>query len=114
MLHITTWMWGDKYRGGYSTRLHRGLATWMKSTTYQFRIIGPMPSDQDLLKGCLCRLRMFDPKWQAAHGVQRGDRLVCLDLDLIVTGVVDHIFDRPEDFVILGGANAANPCPYNG
>jgi hypothetical protein len=55
--------------------------------------------------------RMFDPSWQSAHDI---DRLVCLDLDLIVTGGLGELLDRPEPFVILRGANAANPCPFNG
>jgi len=43
-----------------------------------------------------------------------GDRIVCMDLDLIITGSLDPLFDRPEPFVILQGANSVNPCPYNG
>ena len=55
---------------------------------------------------------MFDPAWQAEHGIT--GRLVCMDLDMIITGPLDELFDRPEPFAILQGANAANPCPYNG
>jgi hypothetical protein len=37
-----------------------------------------------------------------------------MDLDLVVTGPLDALFDRPEPFVILQGVNAVNPCPFNG
>lgn len=63
------------------------------------------------IKGCYARLRMFDPEWLAWIEV---DRLLCLDLDLVVTGGLDALVDRDEKFLILKGANAANPCPYNG
>ncbi len=63
------------------------------------------------VKGCFVRLRMFDQGWQ--HNRQIDDRLVCLDLDVVITGPLDALFDRPESLLVLGGANASNPCPYN-
>jgi hypothetical protein len=39
---------------------------------------------------------------------------VCIDLDTVITGPLDGLFDRPENFIILQGANASNPCPFNG
>jgi hypothetical protein len=55
---------------------------------------------------------MFDPEWQARHGLT--GRIVSIDLDAVITGPLDPLFDRPEPFVILHGGNAANPCPFNG
>lgn len=37
-----------------------------------------------------------------------------MDLDSVVTGPLDPLFNRPDNFMILTGANAINPCPYNG
>lgn len=70
--------------------------------------------DPDLLdhKGCFARLRMFDYGWQKNRKID--DRLVCLDLDMIIVNYLDPLFDRAEDFVILGGGHSVNPCPYNG
>lgn len=65
-------------------------------------------------KGCLARLRLFDPYMQAILSVLPGDRLACIDLDVVITGNLDPLFERPESFVILGGANSVNPCPVNG
>jgi hypothetical protein len=57
---------------------------------------------------------MFDPAWQERHGIAPGDRVVNLDLDMVVTGALDPLFDREDDFTILQGINTTNPCPYNG
>ncbi len=113
VLTIGTWVWGDKYDNSYVERLAAGLRKHLKQS-YQFWVFVPGPDDIHLteLPGCFARLRMFDPRWQFDHGIT--DRLVCLDLDLIITGPLDPLFDRPEDFVILQGANAHNPCPFNG
>lgn len=113
MLTVCTWLWGDKYGGDYIHRLASGVRRHL-TQPYRFVVLKPESEDAHLIKipGCFARLRMFDPEWQRGHGIT--DRLVCLDLDLIVTGPLDPLFDRPEPFVILGGANAANPCPFNG
>lgn len=114
-LWVTTWCWGEKYPPYYVERLRAGVARHLRQP-YRWEVFAPEPEDMPLTErpGCLCRLRMFDPAWQAKHGIERGDRLVCMDLDSIVTGPLDHLFDRPETFVILQGANSSNPCPYNG
>ncbi len=83
------------------------------------RVLGIVESDLPLtkIKGCFARLRMFDPLYQenieiVAHS--KIDRIVCMDLDTVITGPLDPLFDRDETFLILQGANAANPCPFNG
>jgi hypothetical protein len=132
MLAICTWLWGDAYSLSDVDKLKRGIDRNLKQP-YRFLLITeadrPFPAgwivknlerhwipDQDryLLgqKGCFARLRMFDPSWQKYLRVD--DRLVCMDLDSIITGGLDAVFDRPESFVILAGANSMNPCPYNG
>jgi len=79
-------------------------------------VVSPEREDEHLtiIPGCLCRLRMFSPAWQASHGIEPGDRIVCMDLDTVITGALDPLFDRPEPFVIIQGANTSNPCPYLG
>ena len=132
MLNICTWWWGDKYDYKYVTRLARGLR---QNLTQSFRMIvvtdqyrgrlgGKVDGVDDVvlidaadwhllkIKGCLARLRMFDGEWQARHEI--NGRLVCIDLDTIITGPLDPVFDRGELFCILQGANASNPCPYTG
>jgi hypothetical protein len=112
---ITAWSWGTKYGPHYRDRLAAGVArnlTW----AHQFRIIEPEPEDIHLTEvpGCFARLRAFDVEWQRRQGLKPGDRIICLDLDLIVTGRLDDVLARPEPFAILQGVNASNPCPFNG
>lgn len=133
MLKIVTWWWGDKYGPEYLVRLANGVQRHLKQD-YQFICVTDKPeTEMDFIpayfdycgipqgvrhltkmQGCLARLCMFSPEFQAGIGAEIGDRIVCMDLDLIVTGPLDEIFDRDEPFVILQGANSINPCPYNG
>lgn len=114
-LLIAVFRWGSKYPGHYVERLKNGIARHLKQE-YRFGVFAPEEEDEYLTKipGCFCRLRMFSREWQEKHGVAAGDRIVCVDLDVVVTGPLDPLFDRDEEFVILKGANSSNPCPYNG
>lgn len=123
-LVIITWLWGEKYGpedvrkvfGGFRRHLrevHRQVCV-----TYQdIEGVETTPiKDPGLTrwKGCLARLRLFDDVWQRDLGIQRNDRIVNVDLDVVVTGPLDILFDNVASFKILTGANASNPCPYNG
>lgn len=113
-VHVITWKWGRKYGSHYVERLARGLERNIGSHT--FTVCEPLPEDMYLteIPGCFARLRTFDPIWQKSMGFKEGDRIICLDLDLIVTGKLDEIVNRDEPFVILQGVNAKNPCKMNG
>lgn len=129
MLTVCTWLWGVMYGAVYVRRVANGFKKHLKQP-YRMVLITDRPlapetvgvdevwpiDDIELTKtqGCFTRLRMFDPAWQVGHGLDPGHRLVCVDLDVVVTGALDPLFDRPEPFVILQGANSANPCPFNG
>ena len=125
-LVVCTWLWGTKYTPEYVERLYRAARRHIKqpfrflcltepdriahlSTGIERHAIWDIALTQ--LKGCFARLRMFDPAWQQALGID--DRIACLDLDVVITGPLDPLFDRPEPLVVLKGANASNPCPYN-
>jgi hypothetical protein len=113
-LIISTWIWGSKYSGAYIAKLRRGLQRHLKQP-YRFFVVETWPGDEPLQKGCFCRLRMFAPDWQRFNGIMPGDRLVCLDLDIVITGPLDPLFDRDDTFTIFAGSNAAShPCPVNG
>lgn len=58
--------------------------------------------------GCWHRLKAFDRE----TGLQLGKRFVWLDLDCVITGSLDPLFDRPEDFVAWKDSNP--PTPYCG
>jgi len=123
MLTLCTWLWGDKYGDDDVAKLVSGVRRHLRQPhrfiCFSERALrmdgvecGVIP-DLELTKtpGCFARLRLFDPFWQ---DMWFSDRVVNMDLDTVITGPLDPLFDRPEPFVILQGANASNPCPYNG
>lgn len=128
-LWITTHCWGQRYGREYVNRLSAGVRRNLR-TAHRFVVIADGAANRGFIqtaweipkqdfpllteRGCFCRLRMFSPDWQASHGIKPGDRIVSLDLDMVITGRLEPLFDREESFVILQGANAANPCPFNG
>jgi len=127
LLNVVTWIWGDKYGEHYVRRLRDGVARNLKQP-HRFIVVSdrldrPLIAkqkiywdrDEELRKipGCLCRLRMFDRDWQYWAGFEEGDRIVSIDLDAVITGPLDDLFDRDE-FTILSNVNTTNPCPYNG
>lgn len=125
-LVVATWLWGNKYTAAYVDRLFAGIG---KNLKQPFRFMCMTERDREVkfangverhaikdpeltnIKGCFARLRMFDEGWQKNRGIE--SRLVCLDLDVVITGPLDALFDRPENLMVLKGANASNPCPYN-
>lgn len=131
MLTVFTWLWGYKFSREDVLKLFRGVQRHLKQE-HQFCVISEnyydgwpsdvtqlMIVDGDLIRlpGCFARLRMFDPRWieylNRNHLVDI-DRIACIDLDTVITGPLDPLFDRPESFVIMQKGNASNPCPYNG
>lgn len=111
---VVAFAWGDKYGPEYVERLKAAVAR--HSPDLWFTVIRPAEDDPLLdVAGCFTRLRLFDPAWcSACHDIEIGDRVLVLDLDLIVTGPLDLLFEGNEPFRILQGVNASNPCPYNG
>lgn len=59
---------------------------------------------------CYRRLRLFHP--DAAQWF--GDRVVSLDLDIVVTGDLAPIFERTEDLIMWGDTNPLPGSHYNG
>lgn len=127
MLTICSFLWGTKYGVDDVVKLHSGLKRKLKTPhrflcmTERERQIKFPPGierhaikDPELLShpGCFARLRLFDPAWQENRKIDGP--IVSIDLDVVITGVLDPVFDRSEPFVILTGANSVNPCPYNG
>lgn len=50
---------------------------------------------------CYRRLRMFHPDIYRSF----GERFVSLDLDMVITGDLIPVWDRPEDIVLVGDTN---------
>jgi hypothetical protein len=114
-LIVSCWYWGNKYPLSYVDKLQRGVERNLKQP-HRFMVVTPPAEDADLVNapGCICRMRMFDAEWQAKNGISPGDKVLNLDIDLIVTGELDALVDRGDDFTILQHINSTNPCPMNG
>ena len=131
-LVIAAYLWGSRFGFEYVEKLAAGLS---RNINQPFRfvlvtdnprrfgdtpyhVIGIPSADRHLLTtlGCFARLRLFDPEFQARIGIACGqyDRLVLSDLDTVVTGNCDPLFDRDESFVVMQGGNSSNPNPYGG
>jgi hypothetical protein len=118
-----TWLWGSKYDESDVAKLAHGVRRNYQ-TAHRFVVftdralkcpppieVKPIADPRLIGRGCFCRLRMFDPRWQRQHGF--NDRVVSLDLDAVICGDIAPLVERPESFLILQGVNASNPCPFN-
>jgi hypothetical protein len=125
-LAICTWLWGGKYDPSYVEKLYRGIQRHLKRphrflcmterdriANFSSGIERHAIKDPELtrVQGCFARLRMFDKGWQ--HNRAFTGPIVCMDLDVVITGELDPLFNRKEPLVVLSGANSMNPCPYN-
>lgn len=66
------------------------------------------------LPSCYRRLRLFDPAIQSALGIAKGDRIVSLDLDTLVTGKLSEIFGRKDRWVGWAVRGHFHPRVFNG
>jgi len=128
-LTVVTYLWGARYSVDYVNRLGEGLRRHM-DVPYRFvcltdyaRTFGGTVDYQDRIRdleltkirGCFTRLRLFDPQYQRSIGIAPGDRVLVLDLDLVIVGKLSPLVLRPEPFIILQGVNnPRHPCPYTG
>lgn len=127
MVNVITWLWGDKYGVRDVNRLAHAVFKHAKSCNRfvlfsdSIERLADLDSQveqeriPDLFlrgRGCFPRLRMFDRTWQMSNGFF-DEPIVSLDLDVVIVRSIDPLFDTPEQFLILQGANAANPNPFN-
>lgn len=124
MLTIATFKWGDKYTHRHVDVLHSMLRRnltlpfdfacitddvrgEMRDTATGVRYLPLWPEMRDA-KLCGVRLMAFSPWMRELI----GHRFAWVDLDVVITGNVDHIFGRKEAFIAL--STPAGPLAYNG
>lgn len=127
-LSIVTFKWGDKYGLRHVdvlfNMLERNLTIPWRAVLVtdkpdeDFRALEgwgsrsvkvvPLWDDMKEAKLCGVRLRAFAPDMEKTL----GSRFAWVDLDVVVTGNVDHIFGRTEPFIAL--STPAGPLYYNG
>jgi hypothetical protein len=128
-LQICTFKWGNKYTLDHVARLHNMLARNL-TLPWRFNLITDDPGDrvfEDLAPNVFPGVRVL-PLWEEMRdaklcGVRLrafgsdmremiGERFAWIDLDVVITGNVDHIFSRPEPFIAL--STPQGPLAYNG
>src|SRR5712691_6631818 len=120
MLEIITWKWkqpngfelfGPEYVHKLSSMLSRHLHAPYRLTVItddlkladsygSFRILPMFTEHAEMRAGnraCFRRLRIFDRSMQDLL----GPRILQLDLDVVITGDVTPLFDRPEPLVLV-------------
>lgn len=121
---FVTWLWGDKYSSSDVFKLVGGIRRNTRRS-HKFVVftddeklsvpenveVYPIPNPELADRSCFCRLRVFDPDLQRQYGL--GDKIVSVDLDDVIVGNIDPLFDTSEEFMVLKGANAVNPNPFN-
>lgn len=68
-----------------------------------------IPTWGEHMPQCLRRLALFRPDAAEVFG---AERFVSMDLDCVISGSLDPLFDRDEDIVLYRGTTAKRP--YNG
>lgn len=63
---------------------------------------------------CYRRLKLFDPETQRAMGIAVGDKIVSIDLDVIVIDDLNYLWDRSEPFVGWAVKNRFHDRVFNG
>lgn len=128
-LQIVTFKWGNKYTIEHVKRLRsmlkrnltipfdfvlitddplRDRHEWEKEWHYPAIRILPLWDEMRDAHLCGVRLRAFG--WDMAAMI--GPRFAWIDLDVVITGNVDHIFGRTEPFIAL--STPQGPLEYNG
>lgn len=112
MLTICTFKWGRKYGALHVKNLEAMLRRHGRSTPFEFVLISDDPKDQKLCdemgiryvplweemrhtNNCGVRLKAFDPAMREVL----GDRVMWIDLDVVITGDINHILQRTEPMV---------------
>jgi hypothetical protein len=110
MLTVITWLWGHKYRPAHVQRLRQSVGQWL-TVPHRFvcitdlKVSGvetmPNPAPQYSAR-CYRRLWMF-----SAEAARLGERLLHLDLDVVVCGSLDPLVQRGRDFTIYKAGSIA-------
>lgn len=110
-------IWADMVRRNLSMDHEIALVTDItEGLDRSIRVIEPprdfeevrIPTWGEKLPQCLRRLAMFRPDAADIFGA----RFVNMDLDCVVTGSLDPLFDRDDDFIMYRGTSQTRP--YNG
>lgn len=106
VLTVVCWQWGSLYGPEYTNRLARAVKRNLRRP-FEFVCVAddpagidcgvtPPPPDFAAAPNCIRRLKMYD----RAFARRIGERILMLDVDVVVTGSLDAMVDRGEPLVL--------------
>ena len=126
MIQVVTFLWNDEnyrfnglFRYG-ADHVNRWALAVRRNLTIEHEIVCitdgvggldpsirviPLWDDLRDMGGCYTRLRAFSPDMKDII----GPRFVWMDVDCVITGNLDPLFSRTEDFVIWSNGYSGNP-----
>jgi len=122
VISVVLWKWGRKYENDHLVRMQSMLSRHLKR---KHRIVCLRDQPRGVPDGivgvplpptfpgsamkCMRRLWIYSPK-----AASLGDRLLQLDLDMVLTDSIEPLVDRPEPFVIWkSDSNVVHGYGYN-
>lgn len=134
MLTVMTWLWAQP--GGRTRYTAEHVAIWADMVGRNLSMPHRLACVTDMPKGIPAHVEVIAPPGEF-EGMQTptwsggkpscfrrltmfrrdaadlfGERFVSMDLDCVVGGSLDPLFDRPDDLVLYRGTNSSRP--YNG
>lgn len=123
MITVATYFWRDPTRSGRGytfnhdhVRVLRDMLKRNLSLPYRFvcvtdeTVAGVDTVRPDMSKHIpgtiFARLMQHNPDWARTN---LGERILSLDLDIVITGSIDHLVSRQEDFIIWRNPNFPQP-----
>ncbi len=118
MITVVLWKWGTLYGVENLTRMrsmlfrHLSLPHRITVITDSRRSVpkgmGYLPIRRTVTPGynrhCMCRMWIYSKDAKVL-----GDRLLQMDLDVVITDSLDPLFDRPDPFIIWRADSAPKP-----
>ncbi len=110
MITVVTYLWGPAYQPGHVQQLARSVAHWL-SAPHRFVCISdqPVPGITTMVNPAPAyQGRCYRRLWLFSDEASRlGERLLHLDLDVVVCGSLDALVARTSDFVIYRAGSIA-------
>lgn len=130
------WYWrhaghGERYQPVHAQQLQQSIVRFYKKP-HRFVLISDTAVDGvehfplwndcanlvnpsgSFLPSCYRRLKIFAGETTDALGIERGARVISIDLDMLPVDDLVPLFDRPEDFLGWRVPGADHPVVFNG
>lgn len=121
---VVCWYWGQRYQVGHINALRRMLERRLPIPHRLICVADRFPTGIDPRIRVIRHRAVVAPRWgcwrrlwafSREFGALVGTRHLSIDLDVVITGDLSTIVDRPEEFVVSRGWAPDHPDnPYSG